>query len=87
MADRDGRNKPDPKIIEDAAEGPHGRLDDPNTPPETGPIERGRVDGGPTGSRQAGYRQAESLGGVGRIGLVGLAVILAVLVIAFVVMR
>lgn len=47
------------RIAEEAEEGLHGRLDDPDAPLETGAIERGRVDAGPTGEREGGYRQAE----------------------------
>lgn len=46
-------------IVEDAAEGRHGRIDAPGSPPESGPIERGDVDAGPTGERAGGYRMAE----------------------------
>ena len=48
------------RIAEEAEEGLHGRLDDPDAPLETGPVERGRVDAGPTGEREGGYRQPES---------------------------
>lgn len=88
MTNRDtGKEPPDPALIEDAEEGLHGRIDDPNTPPETGPVERGRVDADPTGAREAGYREAESTSQIGRIGLLAFAVILAVLIIAFFIVR
>ena len=69
------------RIIEDAEEGLHGRLDDPNTPPEVGPVERGRVDAGPTGERD-GYREPESSRQIMLIGGIAVVVILVVLVIA-----
>ena len=67
--------------IEDAEEGLHGRLDDPRTPPETGPIERGPVDAGPTGEREDGYREPES---GSRIALI-VGVVIAVIVVALLV--
>ena len=67
--------------IEDAEEGLHGRLDDPDTPPETGPLERGRVDGGPTGAREGGYREPES---GSRIALI-VGIVIAVIVVALLV--
>jgi hypothetical protein len=64
MSSRDGEKEPRQKdmarVIEDAEKGAHGRLDDPDTPIETGPIERGHVDAGPTGEREGSYRQPES---------------------------
>jgi hypothetical protein len=82
-----GKEPSDRALIEDAEEGLHGRLDDPNTPLETGPIERGRVDADPTGAREAGYREAESTSQIGRIGLLAIAVILAVLIVGFFIVR
>ena len=70
------------RVIEDAEDGLHGRLDDADTPPETGPIERGRVDAGPTGEREGGYRQAES---GSRIALV-VGIVIAVIVVALLVL-
>ncbi len=69
------------RIVEEAEEGLHGRLDDPGTPPETGPIERGPVDAGPTGLREDGYREPES---GSRIALI-VGIVLAVIVIALLV--
>ncbi len=79
--ERDRRQNDMARIIEDAEEGIHGRLDDPDTPLETGPIERGRVDGGPTGEREGGYRQPES---GSRIALI-VGVVIAVIVVALLV--
>ncbi|MBN9021094.1 MAG: hypothetical protein J0H08_03180 [Rhizobiales bacterium] len=69
--------------IEDAEEGLHGRLDDPDTPPETGPLERGRVDGGPTAERAGGYREPESGSRIALIVGIVIAVIVVVLLIVF----
>jgi len=84
MADRDSENRrarETARVIEDAEEGPHGRLDDPEAPPELGPIERGRVDAGPTGGREGGYREPES---GSRIALI-VGVVIAVIVVALLV--
>jgi hypothetical protein len=80
---KDGRREREmARVEEDAEEGLHGRLDDPDTPPETGPIERGRVDAGPTGEREGGFRQAES---GSRIALV-VGIVIAVIVVALLVL-
>lgn len=85
MTSRDGeknrRDQEKARVIEDAEEGLHGRLDDPDTPLETGPIERGRVDAGPTGEREGGYRQPES---GSRIALI-VGIVVAVIVVALLV--
>jgi hypothetical protein len=70
------------RVIEDAEEGLHGRLDDADTAPETGPIERGPVDAGPTGAREGGYRQPES---GSRIALI-VGIVIAVIVVALLVL-
>jgi hypothetical protein len=70
-------------MAEEAAEGIHGRLDDPEAPPETGPVERGRVDAGPTGEREDGYREAESGSRIVLIAGIAVAVIVVVLALAF----
>jgi hypothetical protein len=70
------------RAIEDAEDGLHGRLDDADTPLETGPIERGAVDAGPTAEREGGYRQAES---GSRIALV-VGIVIAVIVVALLVL-
>ncbi|KAB2874500.1 MAG: hypothetical protein F9K43_04255 [Bauldia sp.] len=81
------REKPDKaemaRVTEDAEAGMHGRLDDPEAPPETGPIERGRVDAGPTGNREGGYRQAESGRRILIIAGVAILIILVVLAVAY----
>ena len=69
--------------IEDAEEGLHGRLDDPDTPRETGPLERGRVDGGPTGSREGGFREPESGSRIALIVGIVIAVIVVALLVVF----
>ena len=51
----DGRKDEVKRIIEEAEEGPHGTIGDPAAPPQTGPIEEGRVDAGPTGQREDGF--------------------------------
>jgi hypothetical protein len=71
------------RMAEEAAEGIHGRLDDPEAPPETGPVERGRVDAGPTGEREDGYREAESGSRIVLIAGIAVAVIVVVLALAF----
>ncbi|HMN86399.1 MAG TPA: hypothetical protein PKA74_10475 [Bauldia sp.] len=71
------------RVSEEAAEGLHERLDDPEAPLEAGPIERGRVDAGPTGEREGGYRQAESGLQIVWIGGAALIIIVAILAIAF----
>lgn len=83
MTNRDeaSRRQETARIIEEAEEGLHGRLDDPDTPLETGPIERGRVDGGPTAERADGFRQPES---GSRIALI-VGVVIAVIVVALLV--
>jgi len=87
MASRDGdkerRQKDMARIIEDAEEGAHGRLDDPDTPLETGPIERGHVDAGPTGEREGGYRQPESASRIAFIVGIVIAVIVVALLVIF----
>ena len=70
------------RIVEEAEEGRHGRLDDPGTPLERGPIERGRVDAGPTGQRGDGFRQSESGNRILWIGGVAIVVIVIVAAIA-----
>jgi len=85
MASRENQDRRDAemaRVIEDAEEGLHGRLDDPNTPLEHGPIERGRVDAGPTGERQGGYREPES---GSRIALI-VGIVIAVIVVALLVL-
>jgi hypothetical protein len=75
----DGRNDEVKRIIEEAEEGAHGTIGDPAAPPETGPIEEGRVDAGPTGQREDGFREAESSN---RIMLIaGIAVVIIILVV------
>lgn len=68
------------RIVEEAEEGMHGRIDDPGAPLDTGPIERGRVDGGPTGQREGGYRQPESGNRIMWIG--GIAIVVIVIIAA-----
>lgn len=81
------REKPDKaemaRVGEDAEEGRHGRLDDPEAPPETGPIERGRVDAGPTGEREGGYREAQAGMRIYVIAGVAILIILVVLAVAY----
>jgi hypothetical protein len=69
------------RIVEEAEEGPHGTIGAPDARPETGPIEEGRVDAGPTGQREDGFRQAESSNRVFVIAAVALAVIVIVVLI------
>lgn len=80
--EKNRRNREMARVIEDAEEGLHGRLDDPDTRPESGPIERGPVDAGPTGERAGGYRQPES---GSRIALI-VGIVIAVIVIALLVL-
>lgn len=72
------------RIIEEAEEGRHDRLDDPGAPPETGPIERGRVDGGPTAQRDDGIRQAEPGNRIMMIAGVAVVIIVLVVLVGFV---
>ena len=69
------------RVTEDAEEGLHGRVDDPDTPPETGPIEAGRVDAGPTGLRDDGIRRPESGNRIVLIGGAALVVIVLVVLV------
>ncbi len=69
------------RIVEEAEEGAHGTIGDPAAPPETGPIEEGRVDAGPTGQREDGFREAESSNRIMIIAAVALAVIVIVVLI------
>jgi hypothetical protein len=71
------------RVREEAAEGLHERLDDPDAPLETGPVERGPVDAGPSGEREGGYREAESSTRILWIGAAAVIIILAVLVVAW----
>ncbi|MCB1488100.1 MAG: hypothetical protein KDJ88_11660 [Bauldia sp.] len=81
MASEDGPDRDQVKrIVEEAEEGLHERLDDPGAPLEEGPIERGRVDAGPTGQRDGGYRQPESGNRIMWIG--GIAIVVIVIVAA-----
>ena len=82
MASSDQDKRDMARIIEDAEDGLHGRLDDPDTPLETGPIERGRVDAGPTGDREGGYREPEP---GSRIALI-LGIVIAVIVVVLLVL-
>lgn len=69
------------RIVEEAEEGMHGRIDDPGAPLDTGPIERGHVDGGPTGEREGGYREPESsrrIMWIGGIAIVAIVIIAAI---------
>lgn len=79
--DEEQRRREMARVIEDAEDGLHGRLDDPDAPLETGPIERGRVDAGPTGEREGGYREPES---GSRIALI-VGIVIAVIVVALLV--
>jgi hypothetical protein len=77
----DGRKDEVKRIIEEAEEGAHGTIGEPAAPPETGPIEEGRVDAGPTGQREDGFRQAESSNRIMIIaGVAVVAIILVVLI-------
>ncbi|WP_421725833.1 hypothetical protein [Bauldia sp.] len=69
------------RVTEDAEEGLHGRVDDPDTPPETGPIEAGPVDAGPTGLRDDGIRRPESGNRIVLIGGTALVVIVVVILV------
>ena len=82
MASSDQDKRDMARIIEDAEDGLHGRLDDHDTPLETGPIERGRVDAGPTGDREGGYREPEH---GSRIALI-LGIVIAVIVVVLLVL-
>ncbi len=72
------------RIVEEAEEGRHERIDDPGAPLELGPIERGRVDAGPTGQREGGYREPESGSRIMLIAGAAAAIIVLVLLVAFV---
>ena len=75
----DGRKDEVKRIIEESEEGPHGTIGDPAAPLETGPIEEGRVDAGPTGQREDGFRQAESSNRI--MIIAGVAVVIIILVV------
>jgi hypothetical protein len=83
MASRPGKDEM-ARVTEDAEDGLHGRLDDPGSRPELGPIERGPVDAGPTGEREGGYRQAES--GF-RIAVIGGAILIIMAVVLYFLLR
>ena len=72
------------RIVEEAEEGRHGRIDDPGAPLESGPIERGRVDAGPTGQREGGYREPESSSRIMLIAGAAVAIIVLVVLVGFV---
>lgn len=83
MASSEQDKKDLARVIEDAEDGLHGRLDDPHTPPETGPIERGRVDGGPTAERADGFREPEPGSRIALILGIVIAVIIVVLLVLY----
>jgi len=64
--------------IEDDEEGGARRIGDPGGRPEPGEIVVGRVDAGPTGEREGGYREATP---ARRIAMVAIGVIIVIVAV------
>ena len=84
MTSRDDRPTPSEirRAIEGEEEGESVRIGDPEGRPEPGEITLGRVDAGPTGEREGGYREATSARRIAIVGIIVIVVIAAVLAIA-----
>jgi hypothetical protein len=70
------------RAIEAEEEGESARIGDPEGRPEPGEITIGRVDSGPTGEREGGYREATPARRIITVGIIVIVVIAAVLAIA-----
>jgi hypothetical protein len=70
-------------IEDEEQEGESIPIGDPEGRPEPGEITVGRVDAGPTGEHEAGYREATPARRIAIVGIIVLVIIAAVLAIAF----
>ena len=70
------------RAYEESAEGEARKIGEPRGRPEPGEIVAGRVDAGPTGEREAGYRQAEPANRI----MIGAGIVIGLIVIVLAVL-